>query len=123
VLVTTNSRCGYAAIDVSTLPFEENIRQTRTAVETLKAIRPEILVEGEIGDIGSGFEIHDLIPDLRKGLTTAAEAKQFVDETRIDTLAPAVGNMHGMIKSMVAGDTKKLDRAGQQGTQFRRVVS
>jgi len=97
----------WIVFDVSTLPLEENIRQTRTAVETLKAIRPEILVEGEIGDIGSGSEIHATARDMRKGLTTPAEAKQFVEETRIDTLAPAVGNMHGMLKSMVAGATKK----------------
>jgi fructose-bisphosphate aldolase, class II len=97
----------WIVFDVSTLPLEENIRQTRTAVETLKAIRPEVLIEGEIGDIGSGSEIHDSSPDLRQGLTTPAEAKQFVKETGIDTLAPAVGNMHGMLKSMVAGDTKK----------------
>jgi fructose-bisphosphate aldolase, class II len=97
----------WIVFDVSTLPFEENVRQTKAAVETLKALRPGILVEGEIGDIGSGSEIHDAAPDLRKGLTTPAEAKQFVEETRVDTLAPAVGNMHGMLKSMVAGDTKK----------------
>src|SRR2546426_9830171 len=97
----------WIVFNVSTLPLEENIRQTRTAVEALKTIRPEILVEGEIGDIGSGSEIHDTARDLRKGLTTPAEARQFVEETRIDTLAPAVGNMHGMLKSMVAGDTKK----------------
>jgi fructose-bisphosphate aldolase class II len=69
----------WIVFDVSTLPLEENIRRTRTAVETLKAIRPEILVEGEIGDIGSGSEIHDTARDLRKGLTTPAEAKQFVE--------------------------------------------
>src|SRR5215467_9914068 len=103
----TKAGFDWIVFDVSTLPFEENIRQTRTAVETLKAIRPEILVEGEIGDIGSGSEIHDTSPDLRKGLTTPDQAKQFLEETRIDTLAPAVGNMHGMLKSMVAGDTKK----------------
>jgi fructose-bisphosphate aldolase, class II len=97
----------WIVFDVSTLPFEENVRQTKAAVETLKALRPDILVEGEIGDIGSGSEIHDAAPDLQKGLTTPAEAKQFVDETRVDTLAPAVGNMHGMLKSMVAGETKK----------------
>jgi ketose-bisphosphate aldolase len=97
----------WIVFDVSTLPFEENVRQTKAAVETLKALRPDILVEGEIGDIGSGSEIHDAAPDLRKGLTTPAEARQFADETRVDTLAPAVGNMHGMLKSMVAGDTKK----------------
>jgi ketose-bisphosphate aldolase len=97
----------WVVFDVSTLPFEENIRQTKAAVEALKAVRPDILVEGEIGDIGSGSEIHDAAPDLLKGLTSPAQAKQFVQETRVDTLAPAVGNMHGPLKSMVEGKTKK----------------
>jgi len=102
-----NAGFDWIVFDLSTLPLEENIRETKAAVEALKAIRPEILVEGEIGDIGSGSEIHDTAPDLRTGLTTPAEAVQFVKETRVDTLAPAVGNMHGLLKSMVAGDTKK----------------
>ena len=97
----------WIVFDLSALPFEENIRQTRAAVEKLKALRPDILIEGEIGDIGSGSEIHDAAPDLQKGLTTPAQAKQFVDETRVDTLAPAVGNMHGLLKTMVTGDAKK----------------
>src|SRR5258707_5961234 len=97
----------WIVFDVSTLPFEQNVRQTKAAVEALKSLRPDILVEGEIGDIGSGSEIHDAAPDLRKGLTSPAKAKQFVEETRVDTLAPAVGNMHGMLKSMVAGNSKK----------------
>lgn len=97
----------WIVFDVSTLPFEENVRQTKAAVEALKSLRPDILVEGEIGDIGSGSEIHDSAPDLRKGFTSPAKAKQFVEETRVDTLAPAVGNMHGMLKSMVAGNSKK----------------
>jgi len=97
----------WIVFDVSTLPFEENVRQARAAVESLKSIQPDILVEGEIGDIGSGSEIHEAAPDLKKGLTTPAQAKQFVDETKVDTLAPAVGNMHGLLKSMVSGDTKK----------------
>ena len=97
----------WIVFDLSALPFEENVRQTRAAVEALKAINPEILVEGEIGDIGSGSEIHDTAPDLQKGLTTPEQARQFVAETRVDTLAPAVGNMHGMLKTMVAGNSKK----------------
>lgn len=97
----------WVVFDLSALPFEENVRQTKTAVERLKALRPDILVEGELGDIGSGSEIHDVAPDLQKGLTKPLEAKQFVEETRVDTLAPAVGNMHGMLKSMVAGETTK----------------
>jgi fructose-bisphosphate aldolase, class II len=97
----------WIVFDASTLPFEENVRQTKTAVETVKALRPDILVEGEIGDIGSGSEIHDKAPDLEKGLTNPDEAKRFVEETRVDTLAPAVGNMHGMLKSMIAGGARK----------------
>lgn len=103
------AKAGFDSIvfDLSALPFEENVRQTKAAVEALKAINPAILIEGEIGDIGTGSEIHDEAPDLSKGLTTPEEAKQFVDATRIDILAPAVGNMHGMLQSMVQGKTKK----------------
>src|SRR5882762_3254256 len=93
--------------DLSALPIEENMRQTKQAVEALKAIHPSMLVEGEIGDIGTGSEIHDVSPELFKGLSTAEEATQFVETTGVDILAPAVGNMHGMLKSMVRGETKK----------------
>ena len=93
--------------DLSALPFEENVRQTKQSVEALKSINPELLIEGEIGDIGTGSEIHESSPDLSKGLSTPAEASQFVQGTGVDILAPAVGNMHGMLESMVEGQTKK----------------
>jgi fructose-bisphosphate aldolase class II len=93
--------------DVSALPLEQNARQTKEAVEALKAISPSILVEGEIGNIGTGSEIHELSADLSKYLTTPAEAKQFVEFTGIDVLATAVGNMHGMSQKMVEGEKKK----------------
>ena len=103
------ARSGFDAIvfDASALPFEENVRQTKEAVRALKSINPAILVEGEIGDIGTGSEIHEKAPDLSKGLTSPAQAKQYVEATGIDILAPAVGNMHGMLESMVQGETKK----------------
>ena len=82
--------------DLSSLPMEENMRQTKQAVEALKAINASMLV-GEIGDIGTGSEIHESSPDLSKGLSTAEEAKQFVESSGVDILAPAVGNMHGML--------------------------
>jgi fructose-bisphosphate aldolase class II len=93
--------------DLSALPIEENMRQTKQAVESLKAINPSMLVEGEIGDIGTGSEIHESSPDLSKGLSTPEEAKQFVEVTGVDILAPAVGNMHGMLRSMVEGGNKE----------------
>src|SRR5262245_46401932 len=97
------AEAGFDAIvfDLSALPFEENVPQNQEAVEVHKTINPSILVEGEIGDIGTGSEIHEEAPDLSRCLTTPAEAKQYVESTGIDILAPAVGNMHGMLQSMV----------------------
>jgi fructose-bisphosphate aldolase, class II len=100
------ARAGFL-FDLPALPFEQNVCQTKEAVDTLKTINSAILVEGEIGDIGTGSEIHEKAPDLSRGLTSPAEAKQFVESTGVDILAPAVGNMHGMLKSMVQGQTRK----------------
>jgi len=103
------AKAGFDAIvfDLSALPLEENVRQTKEAVARLKEIHPAMLVEGEIGDIGTGSEIHETAIDVSKGLTTPEEAKEFVAATGIDVLAPAVGNMHGMSASMVRGEARK----------------
>jgi fructose-bisphosphate aldolase class II len=103
------ARAGFDSIvfDLSALPFEQNVRQTKAAVEALKGINPDFLVEGEIGDIGTGSEIHAKAPSRTGTLTTPEEAKQYVESTRVDILAPAVGNMHGMLVGMVQGEEKK----------------
>ena len=102
-------RAGFDSVvfDLSALPLAENARQTREAVEALKSENPAVVVEGEIGDIGSGSEIHPDGPAPNRTLTTPEEARQFVAETKVDVLAPAVGNSHGMRKSMVAGTDRK----------------
>ena len=103
------AKAGYDSVvfDLSALPFEENIRQTREAVVALKSIHPGMLVEGEIGDIGSGSEIHETMTTDPTGLTTPEQARQYVEETGVDVLAPAVGNRHGMSPSMVRGEENK----------------
>jgi fructose-bisphosphate aldolase, class II len=106
------ARAGFDAVgfDRSALPFDENVRATKEAVQALKAINPAILVEGELGDIGTGSEIHATAPTESRVLTTPEEAKRFVEATGVDILAPAVGNMHGLLPSMVRGEThKRLD--------------
>jgi fructose-bisphosphate aldolase class II len=108
------ARAGFDSIvyDLSALPFEENVKQTKRAVAELKSINPTILVEGEIGNIGTGSEIHESAPDRSKNLTTPDEAKQYVESTGVDILAPAVGNMHGMLQTMVQWtERKRLDLA------------
>ena len=93
--------------DGSALPFDENIVQTKKAIEAIKSINPSILVEGEIGWIGASSAVIEKVPEGVGILTTPEEAKQFVDATKVDVLAPAVGNMHGMLASMVHGDVQK----------------
>ena len=59
------------------------------------------------GYIGAGSEIHDAIPASSLILTRPDEAREFVTATKVDVLAPAVGNMHGLLAAMVRGDMKK----------------
>ena len=102
------AKAGFDAvvIDFSALPFDENVVRTKETVQAIKAVNPAILAEGEIGNIGTGSEIHETAQGDRT-LSTPEEARQFVEATGIDVLAPAVGNMHGMLKSMVQGKAKK----------------
>ena len=93
--------------DCSALPFEENVTKTKQAVTEMKAIHPSIVVEGELGFIGSSSSIHDKIPEGMSPMTTPEQASEFVLRTGVDVLAPAVGTMHGMLKSMVKGETTK----------------
>lgn len=103
------ARSGYDEIivDRSELPIDENAKETRRAVEAIKSIDPSILVEGEVGYIGTSSEILDTIPEGLGAHTTPQEAHQFVTATGVDVLAPAVGNMHGLLPSMVQGRAQK----------------
>lgn len=93
--------------DGSGLSFDENIAQTKRAIEAIKSINPAILVEGEIGWIGASSAVIEKVPEGVGTLTTPEEARQFVEATKVDVLAPAVGNMHGMLTSMVKGAAQK----------------
>ena len=78
------AKAGFDAvvIDFSALPFEENVARTRETVEAIKAVNPAILAEGEVGDIGTGSEIHEQPQNGFKSLTTPEEAAQFVSLNR-----------------------------------------
>lgn len=97
-------------IDGSELPLEENIKKTREAVDAVKSINKNVLVEGELGFIGKSSNIKESIPEgaaiERKDLPTPDQAKEFVEKTGVDLLAPAVGNMHGVFKGADNPDLK-----------------
>lgn len=103
---------GYDAIlfDGGRLPLEENIKATKEAVDYVRATRPGVLIEGEMGYIGTSSEILKEIPKgaavTEEDMTKPDEAERFVRETGVDLLAPAVGNIHGMLAS---GEEPRLD--------------
>jgi fructose-bisphosphate aldolase class II len=92
-------------IDAVKLSLEENISLTKKCVdyarEVSKRENRDILVEAEIGFIGSSSKILDEIPDgvSEDTMTTPEDAKKFVEATGVDLLAPSIGNVHGMIKT------------------------
>ena len=99
-----------AIIDGAEKSFEENLKITKESVEYKNQANPNALVEAELGFIGKSSKILDEIPEgagwSDEMMTKPEEALEFVGETGIDLFAPAVGNIHGMVKS---GHNPKLN--------------
>lgn len=93
--------------DGASLSFEENLEMTKKCVDFAKNHKSingqKILIEAELGFIGKSSKILDEIPSGAvtgdDAMTKPEDAKRFVSETGIDLLAPAIGNIHGIIRS------------------------
>lgn len=59
----------------------------------------DVLFEAELGYIGQSSKILDALPEGLQ-MTTPEDAKNFVDAVKPDLIAPAVGNVHGMLKDV-----------------------
>jgi len=92
-------------IDEAEKNLEENIKTTREAIEYAKNKNPNILVEAELGFIGKSSKLLDELPDGVSKITVE-EAREFCQKTGVDLFAPAVGNVHGMMRN---GKEPKLD--------------
>ncbi|PIR70118.1 MAG: tagatose-bisphosphate aldolase [Candidatus Niyogibacteria bacterium CG10_big_fil_rev_8_21_14_0_10_42_19] len=94
-------------IDLSREPFELNIKGTKEVVEYAKSKNKEISVEGELGYLrGSSKVQKEVIQINPEDMTDPEQAVKFVKETKIDRLAPVVGNLHG-----IAANEPNLDIA------------
>lgn len=89
-------------IDASRLPLEENIRVTKEVVDY--AHSRGVTVEAEIGHIG-GTE--DNITNTSSN-ARLDECITLVKETNIDSLAPALGSVHGLYKGEPNLDFKTM---------------
>ncbi len=88
-------------VDGANLPTEENIHLLTSCVKYARAAGRDIVVEGELGYIGQASKQLDSLPEgvTEANLTTPEDAKAYVEATGVDCFAPAVGNIHGMLKS------------------------
>lgn len=88
--------------DGAQLSFEENVAVAKKCVGYARASGHDVLVEGELGFIGTSSKILDAIPEGAivgdANMTTPEMALEFVKETGVDMLAPAVGNIHGVVR-------------------------
>jgi fructose-bisphosphate aldolase class II len=88
-------------VDGSKLPLEENILMTSAAVKYARASGRDVVMEGELGYIGTSSKILDSLPEgvTPENLTTVDDSKRLIEGSGIDCFAPAVGNIHGMLRS------------------------
>ena len=95
---------GFDAVifDGAKLSLEENIATTKKCVDYARASGRNVLVEAELGYIGTSSKVLDAIPEGaavgEANLTTAADALKFVQGTGVNLFAPAVGNIHGVVR-------------------------
>ena len=87
-------------VDGAALPMEQNILLVKQVVAYARSSKRDVVVEGELGYIGTSSKQLDALPEgvTVENLTTAADAKEFAGATGVDCFAPAVGNVHGMLK-------------------------
>lgn len=92
-------RWGFTSVmfDGSSLSFEENLKRTKEITRIAHSLG--ITVEGELGYVGCYEAINDINDE---NIIKTEIASDYVNRTKIDALAVAVGNNHGAYK----GNTK-----------------
>jgi len=97
--------CGFTSVmfDGSQLPFEENVRLTKAAVDI--AYPHGVAVEAELGHVGGAGL--DGTGHAESVLTEPDEVVRFVEQTGVDALAVSIGTSHGVYRSL---PTLNIDR-------------
>jgi fructose-bisphosphate aldolase, class II len=86
--------------DGTKLSIGENKKSTKEVVEYARKSGRDVIVEAELGYIGTSSKLLDDVPKdvVLDSLPSAEDVAEFVSDTGVDALAPAVGNLHGMLK-------------------------
>ena len=96
-----------AIFDGAQLSYNDNVALTKKCVDYVREVSKktgrDLILEAEMGFIGKSSEVHDSLPEgvgfTEEYLTKVDVAKSFIEATGADMFAPAIGNMHGLLKS------------------------
>jgi fructose-bisphosphate aldolase class II/tagatose 1,6-diphosphate aldolase GatY/KbaY len=91
--------------DGSLLDFENNIKNTRMIAELCHD--RGIPLEGELGRI-SGIE--ENVRNIDDALTNPDSVVEFIERSKVDSLAIAIGNAHGLYKGKPKLDFERLSK-------------
>ncbi|KMZ63805.1 hypothetical protein ZOSMA_398G00010 [Zostera marina] len=91
-------------VDGSQFAYKENLQYTKY-ISSMAHSR-NMMVEAELGRL-SGTEDDLTVEDYEAKLTDLRQAREFINETRIDALAVCIGNVHGNYPA--SGPNLKLD--------------
>ncbi len=94
-------------IDASLKDYEENIRITKEAVAFAQSYN--VTVEAELGLV-SGQEEERKVDEKDNVLTDPFMAVDFVEKTKIDSLAVAIGTAHGVYRAEPKLDFERLTK-------------
>lgn len=99
-------RLGFTSVmyDGSNLPFAENIANTRKAVQMAHAAG--IFTEAELGHVPIGEKENIPLPSVE-------EVVEFTEKTGVDSLAVAVGTIHGYYKAVPVINLELGRKAGE----------
>jgi fructose-bisphosphate aldolase class II len=106
-------RAGFTSLmfDGSKLPFDENVAMTRKVVEMAHVC--DVPVEAEIGQIGkmdASDEPGVARERIKEFMADPEEAARFVKMTEIDSLAAAVGTIHGCQEQIAQLDIPRIEK-------------
>jgi tagatose 1,6-diphosphate aldolase GatY/KbaY len=134
-LIEHAADCGVDAVmaDGSKLPFAENVTFTRAVTSSMR--HRGVGVEAELGRV-EGHE-DEAGETLSGEMTEPGEAERFVEQSGVDCLAVAVGNVHGHYSGTPRLDWGRLEEvrgrvsaplslhgaSGLPGAALRRAVS
>lgn len=91
-------------VDNERVPFEQYRLLVRRVVELAHA--EDVFVEGQVGRLPNGSDPHGSEAEL----TDARSAREFVEQTGVDALAVAVGNVHILTSGSATVDFASLER-------------